>query len=218
MQHVEDTLGARQLARDTLVETAVRYAEDRHWDVVPGASVIENSAGRRCGCGHPGCATPGAHPILRDWAVQAASSPALVRRWWGEHPDAAILLPTGRGFDVIDVPEQAGCLALARLERMGLPLGPVIATPTRRLQFLVLPGARDKMGEMLRRIGWGTSAIDLIPKGDGDWVVAPPSRMGSSGSASWAREPTELNRWLPEARELVSPIAYACGRALVEAR
>ncbi|MET7301412.1 bifunctional DNA primase/polymerase [Embleya sp. NPDC005575] len=218
MQHVEDTLGARQLARDTLVETAVRYAENRHWDVVPGASVVENSVGRRCSCGHSGCTAPGAHPILRDWAVQAASSPALVRRWWSEHPDAAILLPTGRGFDVIDVPEQAGCLALARLERMGLPLGPVIATPTRRLQFFVLPGARDKMGEMLRRTGWGTSTIDLIPKGEGDWVVAPPSRMGSSGSASWAREPTELNRWLPEARELVSPIAYACGRTVAEAK
>jgi hypothetical protein len=218
VQHVEDTLGARQLARDTLVETAVRYAEDRHWDVVPGAAVVENSAGRRCSCGHSGCVTPGAHPILRDWAVQAASSPILVRRWWTEHPDAAILLPTGRGFDVIDVPEQAGCLALARLERMGLPLGPVIATPTRRLQFFVLPGARDKMGEMLRRTGWGTGTIDLIPKGEGDWVVAPPSRMSSSGSASWAREPTELNRWLPEARELVSPIAYACGRTLSDAR
>nr|WP_202511799.1 bifunctional DNA primase/polymerase [Streptomyces sp. SID3343] len=208
----------RQLARDTLVETAVRYAGDKHWDVVPGTSVVEGTAGRRCSCSRPRCATPGAHPIMRDWAVQAASSPALVRRWWAEHPDAAILLPAGRGFDVIDVPEQAGCLALARLERMGLPLGPVIATPTRRLQFFVLPGARDTMGELLRRIGWGTSALDLVPKGEGDWVVAPPSRMGASGSASWAREPTELNRWLPQARELVSPIAYACGRSLAQAR
>jgi len=218
VQRVEDTLGARQPARDTLVETAVRYAEDRHWDVIPGASVVEDAAGRNCSCGHSGCSTPGAHPILRDWAVQASASPVLVRRWWAEHPDSAILLPTGRGFDVIDVPEQAGCLALARLERMGLPLGPVIATPTRRLQFFVLPGARDRMGEMLRRIGWGSSAIDLVAKGEGDWVVAPPSRMGGSGSADWAREPTELNRWLPEARELVSPIAYACGRAMAEAR
>ncbi|WP_436776788.1 bifunctional DNA primase/polymerase [Yinghuangia sp. YIM S09857] len=214
---MEEILGARKLARDTLVETAVRYAEDRHWDVVPGTSVQNGADGRRCSCGHPACSAPGAHPLHRDWAAQAASGPAMIRRWWSEYPDSAILLPTGRVFEVIDVPEPAGCLALARLERLGLAVGPVIATSTRRMQFFVLPGARDKMPEMLRRAGWGSSAIDLVCRGDGDYVVAPPSQMGPSGTATWAREPTEANRWLPEARELVSPIAYACGRAMVEA-
>lgn len=214
---MEEIPGARAVARETLVDTAVRYAEDRHWDVVPGTSVHGTPQGRRCGCGQPACSAPGAHPLHRDWAKQAGGGPALIRRWWSEAPDASILLPTGRSFEVIDVPEQAGCLALARLERMGLPLGPVIATPTRRLQFFVLPGARDKMADMLRRIGWGSSAIDLVCRGDGDYVVAPPSPMGASGAATWAREPTEANRWLPEARELLSPIAYACGRAMADA-
>jgi hypothetical protein len=34
----------------------------------------------------------------------------------------------------------------------------------------------------------------------------------------WAREPTTLNRWLPDVEELLSPLAYACGRELAAAR
>ncbi|HSA48873.1 MAG TPA: bifunctional DNA primase/polymerase [Yinghuangia sp.] len=215
---MEEILGGRRHTRETLAEAAVRYAEDRHWDVVPGTSVVETDKGRRCSCGHPACRVPGAHPLHRDWAAQAAGSPATIRRWWSQHPDAAILLPTGRAFDVIDVAEPAGCLALARLERLGLPLGPVIATPDRRLQFFVMPGARDKMPDLLRRTGWGSPAIDMVCRGDGDFVVAPPSAMGASGGATWARHPTTANRWLPEARELINPIAYACTQAIPRAR
>jgi len=28
----------------------------------------------------------------------------------------------------------------------------------------------------------------------------------------WARRPTPANRWLPDAEELISALAYACGR------
>ncbi len=214
----ESTTSALLTTSAALTEAAVRYAAERHWDVVPGTSLESTETGRRCSCRHPACPAPGAHPRHRDWAAQAAGSPGTIRRWWAEYPGAAILLPTGRAFDVIDVAEPAGCLALARLERLGLPLGPVIATPGRRLQFLVMPGARDKMPDLLRRSGWGAPALDMICRGDGDYVVAPPSLMGAGGGATWAREPTTANRWLPEARELVNPIAYACTQSLARSR
>ncbi|MDX6329347.1 MAG: hypothetical protein QOI83_1730, partial [Streptomycetaceae bacterium] len=34
----------------------------------------------------------------------------------------------------------------------------------------------------------------------------------------WARQPTALNRWLPDAEELLSPLAYACGREAAAVR
>ncbi|MER5348836.1 bifunctional DNA primase/polymerase [Kitasatospora sp. NPDC002551] len=200
-----------------LVE-AVGCAETRHWEVTPGAWLVDGDGRARCSCGDPRCALPGAHPIDTDWTRRASAGPGAVRHWWTECPEASILLPTGRSFDVLDVPEPAGCLALARMERMGLQLGPVAVVPAapgrtgRRLHFLVLPGVAARVPEMLRRLGWPPGRLDLVARGEGDWTVAPPSRVGPSGFAQWARSPTALNRWLPDAAELISPLAYACGR------
>lgn len=191
---------------------ALSYIEDRHWDVVPGTSVVRTDGAWACSCGDPACQALGAHPAHRDWGRQITAQPSRVHAWWDANPEAAILLPTGRAFDVLDVPEQAGCLALARLERGGVSLGPVAATPTRRLYFFVLPGAKAKLPELLVRSGWGRILLDLRCHGEREWVLAPPSRMGVAGQVQWARPPGESNRWLPEAGELVPTLAYACGR------
>jgi len=200
-----------------LREAAMRYAEERHWEVFPGAWLEEGDDGiARCSCGDPVCAKPGAHPTRADWPGQASGSAVAVRRMWRNEPRASVLLPTGRTFDIIEVPEVAGCLALARMERMELPLGPVLSTPTRRLAFFVLPGATTKVPSLLRRLGWMPSALDLTVRSEGDYVVAPPTRMAAvgcvPGCVQWARQPTDMNRWLPDAEELLNPIAYACGR------
>ncbi len=195
-----------------LLAAALNYIEERHWDVLPGTSVVRTDGAWSCSCGNPECESLGSHPAHRDWQKQITAQPSRVHSWWKENPEAAILLPTGRTFDVIDVPEQAGCLALARLERSGVALGPVAATPSRRLYFFVLPGAKTKIPDMLAQAGWGRTALDLRCYGEKDWVLAPPSRMGIGGQVQWARPPGELNRWLPEAGELVATLAYACGR------
>lgn len=229
MQHVEETPGAPQPGSDgkpisPLLIEAVRYAEDRHWEVVPGTHLIEDDGPARCSCGAPSCPLPGAHPITQDWHRRATSGPGVVRRWWTESPHASIVLPTGRSFDVLDVPEVAGCLALARMERLQLQLGPVASVPAtpgqrgRRLLFLVLPGAQAKVPEALRKLGWAPGRLDLTCHGDGGWIVAPPSRIGAYTFAQWARQPSALNRWLPDADELINPLAYACGRDAPAAR
>ncbi|MEW2520141.1 bifunctional DNA primase/polymerase [Actinacidiphila alni] len=225
VQRVEDTIGAaRPLTdrhpdpRDTLVDTAVRYAEERHWDVLAGSWLEDDPGGRvLCSCASATCPTPGAHPTRPDWATHASGSAPAVRRMWAKQPRSSVLLPTGRTFDAIDVPEVAGCLALARMERMDLPLGPVLCTPDRRLVFLVLPGAAVKVPDLLRKLGWTPGSLDLVVRGEGEWLVAPPTRTGR-GSVQWARQPTALNRWLPDVEELLSPLAYACGRELAAAR
>lgn len=215
---MEDTLEAPDQGLPPLLIEAVGYAEKRHWEVVPGTWLVEGDGPARCSCGEPRCALPGAHPDGEDWLSQASAGPGVVRRWWTERPQASVLLPAGRAFDVLDVPEAAGCLALARMERMGLELGPVVAVPAvsdrpgRRLLFLVLPGVQAKLPDMLRRLGWTPGRLDLVARGEGDWIVAPPSRIGLSGCAHWARPPSVLNRWLPDAAELINPLAYACGR------
>ncbi|MHC0434056.1 bifunctional DNA primase/polymerase [Streptomyces sp. O3] len=197
---------------ERLLDIAVRYAEERHWDVCPGTSLEPADGVEHCSCGDDSCPAPGAHPAREDWPTQATGSATVARRLWSKQPNASILMPTGRTFDAIDVPETAGFLALARMERMELTLGPVILTPNRRMQFLVLPGAAAKTPDLVRKLGWPPASLDLTTLGEGSWVAAPPTRFGPHGAAQWACRPTPANRWLPDAEELISPLAYACGR------
>lgn len=215
---VEETIGVTSAAQipkqrgEALQDTAVRYAEERHWDVFPGAWLESVEGTWRCSCGEVACPAPGAHPVRDDWPTQATGSATVARRMWAKQPNASILLPTGRTFDAIDVPETAGFLALARMERMELTLGPVTCTPDRRMQFLVLPGAAAKVPDLVRKLGWPPAALDLVTLGEGGYVAAPPTRFGASGAVQWANRPTPANRWLPDAEEVISPLSYACGR------
>lgn len=215
---VEDTIAGLEAAQipkqrgESLLDNAVRYAEERHWDVFPGAWLEAVDGIQRCSCGDGACSAPGAHPAREDWAGQATGSATVARRMWSKQPTASILLPTGRTFDAIDVPESAGFLALARMERMELTLGPVTCTPDRRMHFFVLPGAAAKVPDLVRKLGWPSASLDLTALGEGSYVAAPPTRFGSRGAVQWARRPTPANRWLPDVEELVPPLAYACGR------
>jgi hypothetical protein len=98
------------------------------------------------------------------------------------------------------------------MERMELTLGPVTLTPDRRMHFFVLPGASVKVPDLVRKLGWSLASLDLAPLGEGSFVAAPPTRFGSRGAVQWACRPTAANRWLPDAEELISPLAYACFR------
>ncbi|MFD9032058.1 bifunctional DNA primase/polymerase [Streptomyces sp. NPDC059567] len=224
MLTVEETIGVTEAAHipkqrgELLLDCAVRYAEERHWDVFPGTWLEAVEGRERCSCGVESCATPGAHPARPDWSTQATGSAVGARRMWSKQPKASILLPTGRTFDAIDVPESAGFLALARMERMELTLGPATCTPDRRMLFFVLPGAATKVPDLVRKLGWAPASIDLVTRGEGHYVAAPPTRVGGSGAVQWARRPTAANRWLPDAEELISPLAYACGREAAAAR
>ncbi|MFF5934056.1 bifunctional DNA primase/polymerase [Streptomyces sp. NPDC012508] len=215
---MDETIGVTEAAQipkqrgEQLLDSAVRYAEERHWDVFPGTWLEAVEGRERCSCGAEACVSPGAHPARPDWSTQATGSAVGARRMWSKQPKASILLPTGRTFDAIEVPESAGFLALARMERMELTLGPVTCTPERRMFFFVLPGAATKVPDLVRKLGWAPASIDLTTRGEGYYVAAPPTRVGGHGAVQWARRPTPANRWLPDAEELISPLAYACGR------
>ncbi|MEW2067895.1 bifunctional DNA primase/polymerase [Streptomyces sp. NPDC007346] len=224
MLGVEEPIGVTEAAPvpqqrgEHLLDAAVRYAEERHWDVFPGTWLEAVSGRELCSCGEAACALPGAHADRRDWEGRATGSGAAARRMWSRQPRASVLLPTGRAFDALEVPESAGFLALARMERMDLTLGPVTRTPDRRMHFFVLPGAAAKVSELVRALGWNAEAIDLTGLGEGRYVAAPPTRVGGRGAVQWARRPTNVNRWLPDAAELISPLAYACAREAADAR
>ncbi|TXC94674.1 bifunctional DNA primase/polymerase [Streptomyces sp. ISID311] len=207
--------GSRRRARSTEISAVAEYTGLWGWDVAPGARAVRAGSGRTdCSCGAADCPSPGAHPLAFGEELAAGATWEKVGVAWAETPGAAILLPVGRSFDVLDVPEAAGRNALARLERMGLPLGPVALTPTGRAQFFVAPGAAGQLPDLLYRMGWDDAALDLRPLGPGDHLTAPPSDLGGHGPMRWLRPPTlDTADRPPQARLMVGILAYVCHRS-----
>lgn len=204
--------GARRRGRTSDCTAVAEYTGLWGWDAVPGARAA--APGRDCSCGDPRCAAPGAHPLDFAPTVKAGATLDEVTDTWGEYPGAAVLLPAGRFFDVIEVSAEAGRRALVRLERMGLPLGPVTATPDGRAQFFVAPGAAAELPELLYRMGWDDADLDLRALGPGAFVTAPPSDRGGLGPVGWLRPPAldSAGGPPPQARLLLGTLAYICHR------
>ena len=153
-------------------------------------------SGRGCSCDRMGCPAPGAHPMSPAWQVEATADPATVESLWLARPDANVILPTGRVFDVLDVPAAVGMAALELMERAGVRPGPVaVSAGDRALFFVLTRGAPDDEQE------WWSCRLDCEPETVTEviglrwhcrdsYVLAPPSRYGAS-TAQWLRGPAE---------------------------
>ncbi|MGX1510930.1 bifunctional DNA primase/polymerase [Streptomyces collinus] len=203
--------GARRRGRASECTVVAEYTGLWGWDVVPGARTAHGA----CSCGLPDCPAPGAHPLDFAPRVPAGATLDEASEAWGRFPGAAVMLAVGRTFDVIEVAESAGQRALARLERMGLPLGPVAATPQGRAHFFVAPGAAAELPQLLYRMGWDDpSALDLVGLGPGTYVTAPPSDRGGRGPVRWLRPPAlDSATKPPAARLLLGTLAYVAHRS-----
>lgn len=64
-------------------------------------------------------------PVAPSAAIPATTDLEQVFATWSRLPDAPILAACGEAFDVIETDASAGRTALARLDRLGVELGPV---------------------------------------------------------------------------------------------
>lgn len=201
--------GSRRRGRAAEGTAVAEYTGIWGWAVAPGARASDGA----CSCGDSVCAAPGAHPLDFAQEVPAGATFTIAANAWAEVPGASMLLPVGRGFDVLDVAEAAGRRALVRMERMGLPLGPVTVTPTGRTQFFVAPGAAAGLPGLLYRMGWDDADLDLRALGPGSYITAPPSDLGGLGPVRWLRPPQPDTAVAPpQARLLLGTLAYICHR------
>ncbi|GAA2440887.1 bifunctional DNA primase/polymerase [Streptomyces glaucus] len=203
--------GSRRRGRSSECTAVAEFTGLWGWDVVPGA----RAAAGACSCGRPDCSAPGAHPLGFAPEIPAGATLDEVAEAWGEVPGASVMLPVGRTFDVIEVAEPAGRRALPRLERMGLPLGPVTVTPEGRAHFFVAPGAAAELPRLLYRMGWDDpSSLDLRGLGPGAHITVPPSDRAGLGPVRWLRPPAlDSATRPPAARLLLGTLAYLAHRS-----
>lgn len=169
-------------SKDTLTEAL--FCALRGWRVFPTHSV--DDAGD-CSCGLPSCRNVGKHPIGRlvpNGLKDATVEPATITKWWTIYPTANLAIVTGRnsGIVVLDVdPKHGGDQTLADLEQAHSRLPQTVEAITgsggRHVYFkhpaFNLPNSAGKVGP----------GLDI--RGDGGYVVAPPSNHVSGGQYQW---------------------------------
>ncbi len=169
-------------APSEMVDQAQAYAA-AGYSVFPVCS--PSRSGGRCAEGHGGpCTSPGKTPLVR-WAgaQERVADDDLIRTWWRRWPSANIGLATGRcsGVCVIDIDNGE---ALLEAERRGFMNGPSVATGRvggRHLYF----AWRDDAPTIFAR----ANGIDF--RGEGGYVVLPPSRHNTGALYHWTVPPTQ---------------------------
>ena len=195
---------------------AAQYAS-MGWPVCMGAHSYRGTRGsieqgRACSCDRVGCPAPGAHPVSPTWQMQATVDTNVIGSWWEARPEASVLLVTGRVFDVLDVPAEAGAAALAAMEAAGTAVGPVACLGEDRMLFFVvtrgMPADEDE---------WWSCGLDCEPESvvagvrwhcRDSYVLAPPSRYAGGQASRWLRPPQEHP--LPDAVRPLEYLADAC--------
>ena len=180
--------GARRRGRSSECTAVAEYTGLWGWDVVAGRP--RAAAGRLLVRRQRAAPRPARIRWTSPAEVPAGATLDEVTEAWAEFPGAAVLLPVGRAFDVIEVAEPAGRRALVRLERMGLPLGPGRGDPGRPRPVLRRPGRRRRTARSCSTAWAGTTRdLDLRGLGPGAHITAPPSDLGGLGPVRWLRPP-----------------------------
>lgn len=164
-----------------VLKHALEYAE-RGWAVFP---LYEIQRGI-CACGKRSCSSPGKHPRIPGGLRSATTDAGVIRQWWAQWPDANIGIATGlvSGVFVVDVDHGAtknGYASLGTLEAANglLPKALTVRTGGGGLHiYLAMPDAEVR-----------NSASKIAPhidvRGEGGYVVAPPSRHISGTCYTW---------------------------------
>jgi hypothetical protein len=170
------------------------------WPVMPIAGIVNGV----CACRrHGACDHPAKHPLIRGGTRGATTDPAQIDQWWRYWPTAGVGLLTGHrsGLAVVDVdPRHGGEATIGQLRERGFDLPMTLTAETggggRHLIYLT---GGIPVGNTSGRLGSAgdTAGVDL--RGDGGYIVAPPSRHISGGSYRWAANsppPGRLPGWI----------------------
>ncbi|WP_042370019.1 bifunctional DNA primase/polymerase [Streptacidiphilus neutrinimicus] len=207
-------LGGRVDETDVAAERARRLrvlldAARAGFPLAPAAHPVDF----RCSCDRVGCPAPAQHPLSFAWQSQATTDFDQITRWLSRDPDANAITPTGRVHDVLDVPAEAGRLALERLAESGVVAGPVAALGEERWFFFTT--TRSPLDED----EWWTSELDSHPDEDADehpglrwhtrgsYVLLPPARLAEGAEVTWVRGPEHP---LPDPLRLLDVLTDAC--------
>ncbi|GAB7003966.1 hypothetical protein JCM18899A_14380 [Nocardioides sp. AN3] len=131
------------------------------------------------------CTPGGKQPLTPNGFHDASSSARVVHAWWQRTPEANIGLPTGAasGVLVVDVDVHPGGNGFAAFERaratdLAEGWGWLVRTPSGGVHAYY-PTARD-----VEQRSWQVPSAHVDFRGDGGYVIAPPSRIRTETAAT----------------------------------
>ena len=183
-----------------MLRKAAEWYGRKGYAVIPLHSITPEG----CTCGRPDCDSPGKHPLILRWPENASRSDTLIGFWWKRWPEANIGLVTGApsGFVALDVdPRHGGHVSLEELEaKLGELPKTVEAETGSGGRHILFKHPGTKVSNSAGLLGPG-----LDVRGDGGYIVAPPSLHASGRRYTWdptrhpaQMEPAELPLWLQE--------------------
>lgn len=177
------TAAAKPKTDSIMLSAALEYAA-RGWPVVP----VHNIEGGNCSCSkETDCDAAGKHARTKNGILDASCDVAIIRGWYKRWPDSGVGILTGKvaGIFVLDIDVgKGGEESLAELEA---EIGPLPATASVRTggggRHLYFDYPEGGMRDSVSKVGPG---IDI--RGDGGFVVAPPSLHASGNRYEWLTE------------------------------
>ncbi|MGH3997791.1 MAG: bifunctional DNA primase/polymerase [Pseudonocardiaceae bacterium] len=187
----------RDAFRTELRAEAIGFA--RHgWPVVPGSYLRGSHWVGMPTSWRTGVERPGSVPVHSDWAQLAGCGPERVAELWSGHP-FSVLLATGMGLDVLNLPAELGRATAVGLRVVGVPV-PIAATPTGRWLLPVLGG-----GALHHELD---DHPDVLLHAEGAWVPLPPSPY-PPGVVHWRVKPGMCGWELPRLDEVTDAVLAA---------
>jgi hypothetical protein len=158
-----------------MLDNALLLAADG-WAVFPAHGIHPTT--KLCTCGALNCAQTGKHPATVHGLKNATSDEAGLRGLWGgrEHLNVAVATGEISGLFVLDIDGHAGEMSLGRLGE--LPDTLTALTSNGRHLYFQHPGR--KVHSRVKKLAEG---IDV--RGDGGYVIAPPSLHRSGVFYQW---------------------------------
>lgn len=157
----------------TFLSAALNYAK-YGWYVFPCHS-IKNGA---CSCGNHECKSPGKHPRIKHGLHSATSDESQIKEWWTKWPTANIGVKTGPDSKIwvvdADLPDGPG-----EVEKMNLPETLKQKTGSGGFQYFFQWNGVD-IRNSAKALAPG---VDI--RGDGGYVIIPPSNHISGGHYEW---------------------------------
>jgi hypothetical protein len=151
-------------------------------------------------------------PLTPNGHKDASTDPERIRAWWSRWPDANIAMPTGKrsGWVVVDVdPEHGGYDSLAELHEAGhgLPLTATIKTGGGGVHHYLRCPEGVEIRNSAGKLGPG---LDI--RGEGGYVIVPPSVTEGPYEVLHNRSPAEAPEWLIE--RLTAPSGVSEGNVV----
>ena len=173
-----------------LKEAALALADSFGWRIVPLHGITEDGS---CDCKDSGCKSPGKHPRTKHGAKEATTDPDKIAFWWGTWPNSNIGVATGKesGIFVVDYDKnKSGDDRLCGMESFNQDSAkfPEVANT---LQIRSGSGGRHAVFQYPKGVQIGcrnkinASHVDI--RGDGGYIIAPPSLHQSGNPYQWAQ-------------------------------